>query len=151
MKSLSLALLLLVTAFAWNSARSEDDGMTEDQRAVHAAIEDYVHGFYDAAPERLERSLASDLVKMGYSRRTPDAEWSGSKLMTFEQAIELAKTWNADGSKGKDMPYAIEVFEVVDKTAAAKLTAMWGQDYFHLAKEEGRWKIRHVIWQSAPR
>jgi hypothetical protein len=39
---------------------------------------------------------------------------------------------------------------VADKTACGKLTAKWGQDYFQLAKENGRWMIHHVMWQSAP-
>ena len=34
--------------------------------------------------------------------------------------------------------------------AAGKITAFWGIDYVHLVKEEGVWRIRHVIWQSEP-
>ena len=70
--------------------------------------------------------------------------------MTYDQAIALAKSWNVDGKQGELKPYEIEIFEVLDKTAAAKLTAHWGSDYFHLAKEGGEWKIRHALWQSPP-
>ena len=45
---------------------------------------------------------------------------------------------------------SIEIFEVLDQTAAVKLTAFWGIDYMHLAKYDGEWKIVQVLWQSAP-
>lgn len=41
-------------------------------------------------------------------------------------------------------------FEVQDQTAAAKLTASWGTDYLPLGKQDGRWMITHVTWQSHP-
>lgn len=44
----------------------------------------------------------------------------------------------------------ITVLDVLDKTAAAKLVAKWGIDYFQLAKQDGTWKIVHVLWQSHP-
>ena len=37
-----------------------------------------------------------------------------------------------------------------DKIANAKVTAKWGIDYFQLVKEDGRWKIHHVLWQTHP-
>ena len=58
--------------------------------------------------------------------------------------------WNADGKQGDDLEYEIELFEVADQTAAAKLSAKWGIDYMHLAKFDGEWKIMHVMWQSHP-
>jgi hypothetical protein len=47
-------------------------------------------------------------------------------------------------------PKDITVFDVQDQTASAKLTAWWGTDYLLLAKENGRWMITHVLWQSPP-
>ena len=48
-------------------------------------------------------------------------------------------------------PKEIEILDVADQTAAAKLTAWWGIDYLQLAKYDGRWMIVHVLWQSPPR
>ncbi len=72
--------------------------------------------------------------------------------MTFERLVELAATWNVDGTAiPKDAPKRIEILDVLDKTASAKLTASWGVDYFHLAKYDGKWMIVHVLWQSIPK
>ena len=51
----------------------------------------------------------------------------------------------------KTLPRKWEIFDVLDKTASAKLTAHWGIDYFHLVKEDGKWKIYQVLWQSPPK
>lgn len=42
------------------------------------------------------------------------------------------------------------LFDVQDQTASAKLTAWWGTDYLLLAREQGRWVILQVLWQSPP-
>jgi hypothetical protein len=48
-------------------------------------------------------------------------------------------------------PKKIEVFDVQDQTASAKLTAWWGTDYILLARQNNKWMITHVLWQSAPK
>ena len=50
----------------------------------------------------------------------------------------------------KNAPKDIAIYDVQDQTASAKLTAWWGTDYLLLAKENGRWMITHVLWQSPP-
>ena len=42
------------------------------------------------------------------------------------------------------------MLDVLDQTAAAKIVAMWGLDYMHLAKYNGRWQIIHIVWQAHP-
>jgi hypothetical protein len=44
----------------------------------------------------------------------------------------------------------VVLYDVQDQTASAKLTAWWGTDYLLLARENGRWMITHVLWQSPP-
>ena len=47
-------------------------------------------------------------------------------------------------------PKRIELFDVQDQTASAKLTASWGTDYLLLGKYNGKWMISSVMWQSLP-
>ena len=122
-----------------------------DHDGVHAAVLDYLEGIYNVEPERIERSVSPDLVKMGWWREGPDAEYAPS-IMTYEQLVRLAGSWNRDNRQGVDdtTPRDIVVLDVLDQTAVAKLTAVWGIDYFQLEKVDGVWKIRHVLWQSHP-
>lgn len=55
---------------------------------------------------------------------------------------------NLTGGAPADAPKKVEILDLLNQTASAKLTASWGVDYFHLAKYEGKWKIVHVLWQS---
>ena len=141
------SLIVLVAAaaalslFVWASPDS-------DVKGVEAAVLDYVEGIYNVEPARIERSVHRDLWKRGFYRR--DGEWRLAP-MNYEQLHRLSGRWNKDGKQANDKsPKEIVVFDVLDKTASAKLTAQWGVDYFHLAKVDGKWQIMNVIWQSPP-
>jgi hypothetical protein len=135
------ALLSIPTA-----ARATDS----DRDAVRAAVLDYVEGVYDVDPSRIERSVHPKLSKTGFYRPRDAAAYNPPSAMTFEQLVNVAKTWNAARKLRKDAPKDITVFDVLDQTATAKLVAEWGIDYFHLAKFDGKWMIVNVIWQSPP-
>ena len=140
-----IVLLLLIFAFsAPVFAQSDEDG-------VRDAVTDYLEGLYQAEPERIERSVSKDLVKFGHWRRSADQEYRGAP-MNFEQLKDLAANWNTNNRQGIDdsTPREIVVLDVLDKIASAKLTADWGIDYFQLEKLDGKWMIRHVVWQSHP-
>ena len=141
------ALLALVSMFAFLGF----SGVEEDREAVERAVADYLEALYDVKPELIERSVHKDLTKVGFARRGEAKDYSGPYRMTFDQLHELAGEWNADGSKvNEDSPRKIEILDVLDHTASAKLTAQWGIDYFQLAKYDGKWKIINVLWQSHP-
>lgn len=124
---------------------------SDDRAAVHAAVLDYVEGVYDVDPTRIERSVHPKLAKTGFHRPRGAETYSPASAMTFEQLVNVAKTWNAARKLRKEAPKEITIFEVLDQTASAKLVAEWGIDYFHLAKFEGKWMIVNVVWQSPPK
>ncbi len=121
---------------------------TEDRSAVERAVLDYVEGVYEIKPELIERSVHPELKKFGFARRSPSDDWRVIP-MTYEQLVELAGSYYKEqGGAPADAPKKVEILDMLDQTASAKLTASWGVDYFHLAKYEGKWKIVHVLWQS---
>lgn len=145
-----LALMVGLGVFMVAGAPGDADASASwaDEQGVREAVLDYVEGIYDVEPDRIERSVHRSLRKVGYMRR-PNGEW-GSAPMNYDQLYELAANWNADGHLGADAPKEIEVLDVLDQTASAKLVADWGVDYFHLARIDGRWQIMNVIWQTPP-
>jgi hypothetical protein len=144
MKRTLFLLTLLLISVAPAVAQSNTQG-------VHDAVEDYLEGLYQAAPERIERSISKDLVKFGYWRQSADEAYAPSP-MNYEQLKQLASRWNVNNRMKLDdkTPREIVVLDVLDKTAVAKLTAQWGIDYFQLEKIDGKWMIRHVLWQAHP-
>ena len=144
-----LALSALVSAAALASPPPPTSG-EEDEKEVREACADYLYGIYEVDPKRIERSVHPELRKIGLAR-WGDAKDYKSYPMTYAELHELAGKWNAGGDKVTDeSPRKIEVLDVLDQTATAKLTAEWGIDYFHLARFDGKWKIINVLWQSHP-
>jgi hypothetical protein len=135
-------------ALALPGALPAQDG--SDDQGVTAAVMDYVDAIYNVEPERIDRSVSPDLVKRGYWRQEAGADYR-EYPMNFDQLRSLSEQWNADGHL--DPATAIKevvVFDILDKTASAKLVADWGIDYMQLAKVDGRWMIKNILWQSHP-
>ena len=123
----------------------------DDREAVRQAMLDYVEGIYNVQPERLERSVHPDMVKRGYYRKQASDTDFFFAPMTREQLITLSANWNKERKRPIDRyPKDAIVYDVVNQTASGKVVAMWGIDYMHLAKHEGRWKILNILWQEPP-
>jgi hypothetical protein len=119
-----------------------------DRDAVRLAALDYVEGIYDVQPDRIRRSVRPTLVKRGFYKKSPEAPYA-EMPMTFDQLVKLAGDWNKDGKRDVSIKN-VTVLDVLDQTAAAKVTASWGVDYLLLAKYDGRWQIDQILWQSPP-
>jgi hypothetical protein len=147
---LSLCLLLLLPALALAQADMEA-AKTSDREAIRAAVLDYVEAIYNVEPERIKRSVHPNLAKYGYWMPRDGNEYQGS-AMTFDQLVDLAGKWNKEGRvNAKEAPKDVEIYDVMDKTAVAKLSAQWGVDHMQLAKIDGKWMIMNILWQSYPR
>ncbi|MGI9518347.1 MAG: nuclear transport factor 2 family protein [Pirellulaceae bacterium] len=148
-KNTMIAATALLAAASLMHHVNEESKTSAEEEAVKRACLDYVEGVYEVKPELIERGVHPELVKFGFYRREGEDYQGGA--MTYDQLHSLAGDWNKDGSRANDeSPKEVIVFDVLDKTASAKLVAEWGIDYFHLAKEDGEWKIRQVMWQSPP-
>lgn len=122
-----------------------------DRQAVESAILDYVESLYLVDSSRVSRSVHPELRKRGYWYNEEEAKYYDNLDMTFEELRKLATSWNKEGGQANDQTVKkIDIYDVNDRTASAKLTAAWGIDYFHLAKLEDRWYIMNVLWQSIP-
>jgi len=121
----------------------------EQTHAIKAAVANYVDAIYKAKPDWIQRSVDKSLTKYGFERRRGATEYSASS-MSYEQLVEGAGKWYASSPARAEAKREIEVLDVMDKIACAKLTADWGIDYMQLAEIDGRWMILHVMWQSHP-
>lgn len=121
------------------------NAQTEKEK-VEAAVRNYVDAFYYADTTKIHKSIAKDVYKFGYGIPKNKTEYERYP-MTFQEMISSIAKW---GKFPKQDLKVIEVFDVLDKTASAKLIAGWGIDYVLLAKQNGEWMITHVLWQSHP-
>ena len=150
-KTLVAAAAAALLMFAAVQARqAKTAGPASDRAAVEQAALDYVDAIYLSDPSRIERSVHPLLTKRGFWRDSATAPWGPQLTMTYEQLVNLSKTWNAKKNQDTSVK-RVDIYEVLDQTASAKVTASWGIDYLHLAKYDGAWKIINIVWQAKPR
>lgn len=139
----STCLILVLVGSVFTSSTS-----TEEADVRQAAV-DYVNALYTADPSLVSQSVHPELVKYGYSHR--EGEYHGAP-MSFDELVDLASRWNRDQQRfdPDTTRFTVDVYDVLDQTASAKITAQWGSDYLLLARHEGRWMIRQILWQSPP-
>jgi hypothetical protein len=122
-----------------------------DREGVRRAVLDYVEGFYEGDTTKLARSVWPSVRKWGYARNAATGAYRGMAMafpdgfMGFAHGVRAGRSTPPAGA-----PKDVVLYDVQDQTASAKLTAWWGTDYLLLARENGRWMITHVLWQSAP-
>jgi hypothetical protein len=122
----------------------------DDKQQVADAVTDYVDGFYYGDTTRILRSISPQVVKYGYYRKKDEAKYNGEP-MSFREMLDYATSVSKRKNPNVDqLPKKVEVLDFQDQTASAKLTAWWGTDYILLAKQNGKWMITHVLWQSPP-
>lgn len=141
MRNAILAAVVALTV-AGPSAQPQDE-----RDAVRQAALDYVTAVYESKPELIERSVHPQLTKHGFMRQQDGTYKQGR--MTYEQLLDVARNWNKDRKRDTSIK-DVEVFDVLDQTASAKIRASWGIDYMQLAKFDGVWKIVNIVWQTPP-
>lgn len=142
MKSIFCLLLTICSFFTYAQTAKEE---------VTNAVKDYVDAFYYGDTSKIHRSISINVVKYGYYIPKAKTIYEGEP-MSFKEMIDYAAGVSKRGVSPnvEKFPKTIEVFDVQDQTASAKLTAWWGTDYLLLAKQKDRWMITHVLWQSPP-
>ena len=149
---LSLALICAAaTARAQTPTPPRYAAAEAEIQLVRRAALDYLEGFYEGDTTKLVRSVSPTVVKYGYFVKRGESAYSGEP-MPFAEFMSYANSVKKDNRQAAaTAPKEVVVYEVLDQTAAVKVTAWWGSDYLHLAKEDGRWMIKHVMWQTAPK
>ncbi|MEX0289494.1 MAG: nuclear transport factor 2 family protein [Flavobacteriaceae bacterium] len=144
--------LILFVAVVFCLQLGTAQSTAEDITGVKAACYDYINAFYKADTTFAYRSVHKSLRKTGFYFDEEKNTYSEQLEMPFDQLVSLAKRWNGTGKRADDStPKSVEIFEVSDKTAMAKVTAVWGIDYISLMKIEDKWMIVNVLWQSPPK
>lgn len=121
-----------------------------DRAGVERAALDYLEGFYEGSTDKIRRSVHPEALKFGFFRRDANSPYQRVP-MSFDEMLEFATEVKESGEfPPASAPKRVELLDVLDQTAAAKVYAWWGSDYLLMARYEGEWKIVQVLWQSDP-
>lgn len=119
-----------------------------DHEKVERAVLDYAESYYEVKPEYVERSIHSDLAKIGYVEKGESWE---AHPMDYAGFMAMVQWFVQSEQVPEPGPKEVVVLAMTDQTALVQLTGSWGIDYMHLARFDGRWQTRHAVWQSMPK
>lgn len=121
----------------------------QEKEKIERACLDYVEGFYQGDTAKLVRALKPSLYKIGYWKNQKTGIYEFDEQMTWRQALDYAKRVMEKKNFAKaDAPKKVEVLDIRNTIAAAKVTAWWGFDYVLLSKQNGKWMIEEVLWEG---
>ena len=123
----------------------------QEKEKIEKACLNYIEGFYEGDTTKLIAALKPSLFKYGYWKNNNTGNYDPDGQMTYRQALDYARNVMAKKNFAKpDAPKKVEVLDVMNTIASAKVTAWWGVDYILLAKQNGIWMIEQVLWEGPP-
>src|ERR1044072_6685565 len=120
-----------------------------DAAAIKQTALDYIEGWYEGNPERMERALHPELAKRIVQT---EPKSGGGRLgqvggMTLVQRVKAGGgTKTPKDQQQKD----VTILDIYENAACAKILAASWVDYLQLARFEGRWVIVNVLWELKP-
>jgi hypothetical protein len=140
MRLASLSLLIALVAVA-PPAGAQD---RPDHAAIRQAMLDYIDGFYTGDSTLLVRSVSPEVIKYGYWKADSSGSFVGQR-MSYRQIVHKP---TRPPRERPGAPREATVLDAEAQVASGKVKAWWGIDYILLARENGRWMIRQVLWQG---
>ncbi|WP_299122413.1 histidine phosphatase family protein [uncultured Winogradskyella sp.] len=142
MKSFILALCLSLSFTVFSQE-------TSDKAQIEATLNNYVDAFYKGDTTKLKAAIKPRLNKFGYWKNKESGEYEYYDHMSYDKAMAFVTKMKAEGkTRDEDKIRNVEVLDIGNHIASAKVTANWGIDYVLLSKDEGKWMIEQVIWEG---
>ncbi|AXT20328.1 hypothetical protein D7030_04200 [Flavobacteriaceae bacterium AU392] len=140
--------IIILSLFLVNISYAQSE---VDKKAIRKACMNYLEGFYEGDTLKIVNSIRPSLYKFGYWKNKESSSYKGAQ-MTYKQAIAYAKgVFEKKNFAKKDAPKKVEILNIMNHIAAAKITAWWGVDYALLSKDGDKWMIEQVLWEGPPR
>lgn len=137
-------LILAITFFIMSAVFAQSE-----KTKIERACLDYIEGFYEGDTTKLIRALKPTLYKFGYWQDKKTGRYAPDGQMTWRQALDYAKRVSDKKNFAKaGSPKKVEVLDIMNSIASAKVTAWWGVDYILLAKQDDKWMIEQVLWEG---
>ena len=135
---------ILLCCFILFSAKAQDS-----KQKIERVCLDYMEGFYEGDTSKLIGCLNPALFKFGYWQDKKTGNYAPDGNMTWRQAVDYAKrVYEKKNFAKANAPKKVEVLDIMNTIAAAKVTAWWGVDYILLAKQNDKWMIDQVLWEG---
>jgi hypothetical protein len=142
--SRTLPLILALVMAAGHVPRAHAQAAA-DSAAIRATALDYIEGWYEGNPERMERALHPELAK----RIVYSQEGKGSTLdqMSAMTLVQATRTGYGKRTPPERQQKDVTILDVFGNAASVKVVAADWVDYLQMARWDGRWVIVNVLWE----
>ncbi len=142
--------LMLVTFAVLSLAGPAAAQSAADSAGIRATALDYIEGWYQGNPDRMEHALHPDLAK----RLVLTDSATGQSRLSHMGALQLVQGTRRGG--GKNTPKAeqrtdVTILDIFRNAASVRIDAGTWVDYLHLARWNGQWVIINVLWELRPK
>ena len=139
-------LLTLLTLFMSYSSIGQIDS---DKAAIETTLNNYIDAFYKGDTIKLKAAITPKLYKFGYKRNETSVAYDFYAEMNYHDAMAFVTKMKAEGkTRDENKIRKVEVLDIGNHIASAKVTAVWGIDYMLLSRDNGKWMIEQVIWEG---
>jgi len=124
---------------------------TKDLKTIEQIVRDYCIGFYEIDGKKVQDTCHPTLSKRSVEK-PENVDFNYFNLITWEEIEILGETFNKYwGFDPETARCDVEVYEIRDNVAIAKLTGSVWFDYFHLMRVNDDWSIVNIMYESLPR
>ncbi|MDY2587631.1 histidine phosphatase family protein [Winogradskyella aquimaris] len=142
MKYLFITLLLLISI---NAVAQE----SSDKDQIEITLNNYIDAFYKGDTVKLKAAIKPRLNKFGYWKNKETSKYDYYDFMSYDKAMRFVQNMKDEGrTRDENKIREVEVLDIGNHIASAKVTAVWGIDYVLLSKDDGKWMIEQVIWEG---
>jgi hypothetical protein len=120
-----------------------------DLDAIKQTALDYIEGWYEGNPERMERSLHPELAKR-IVFTDPNSGRSRLDQMSALSLVHGTRRGNGKRIPKEQQQKDVVILDVFENAASVKVIAATWIDYMHMAKFNGKWMIVNVLWELKP-
>jgi Putative lumazine-binding len=138
-----LAVIALLSSVPMAKAQSAADAEAIKQTAL-----DYIEGWYEGNPERMERALHPELAKRIV--RTSKEGMSNLNQISAMTLVQYTRRGGGKNTPKEKQQKDVTILDVFENAASVKVVASDWIDYLHMAKWNGRWVIVNVLWELKP-
>jgi hypothetical protein len=148
MRKLYLLLVLLLMTLA-SAAHAQSTVPNADAAAIRQTALDYIEGWYEGNPERMERALHPELAKR-IVRTNPQNNQSRLDQMSAMSLVQGTRRGGGRNTPKERQQKDVTILDVYEGAASVKVIASDWIDYLHMARFNGRWVIVNVLWELKP-
>lgn len=121
---------------------------TADSAAIKQTALDYIEGWYEGNPERMEKALHPELAKRIV--RTNQEGYSRLDQMSAMSLVQGTRRGFGKNTPKDKQQKDVTILDVFENAASVRVVASDWIDYLHMAKFSGRWVIVNVLWEMKP-